>query len=349
MPYIDFASFADPLEGDAPAGENLEYDQRFAALERLAEGKPSAQFGATIVEAEPPEWKTVSKDAAMLLKETRDLRVACSLVRAGMALDGLAGLHAGLSMIAGWVEPLWETVYPQLDADDGDPIERINALAVLCDPQTLAELKAVPLVQSREHGTVLIGDLEVAFAEAAGGADSSMAPLRATFSGIGVPASVELHALLRVTVDAVKRIELAFNERLQGVAYFDLTALRVRLSHALSAIERFLPAAALVDEAEVDGSERDDDRTAQSGTDSSGGGSKKGMQGISGDIASRADVVKTIDKICEYYTRFEPANPMPLFLARARRMVEMNFLDLLQELVPDSLPQARTVIGLPTD
>jgi type VI secretion system protein ImpA len=351
MPTIDFAQFGGPLENEAfPAGQNLEYDQRFVALERSAQGKPGAQFGETIMEAVPPDWRVVAKESVALLKETRDFRIACVLLRAGIAMDGLAGLHGGLVMMAEWIEQLWEQVYPQIDPDDGDPSERINALAALCDPDTtLAEVKALPLVQSREHGTILFGELETAFAEAASGAETSTASLRATFSGIGAEAGAALHGLLHATLEATKRCETAFSERLESGGPFDLKLLRQRLAHAISAVERLLPASALMAESGSGAGEGDDDEGAGEGPASEGHGAGVSKKAISGEIVSRADVVKTIDKICEYYTRFEPANPMPIFLARARRMVEMNFLDLLQELVPDSVSQARTVIGLPTE
>jgi type VI secretion system protein ImpA len=66
---------------------------------------------------------------------------------------------------------------------------------------------------------------------------------------------------------------------------------------------------------------------------------------ISGAIRSRADVVRVLDNICEYYTANEPSSPIPLLLRRAQRLVEKSFMEILADIVPDSVNQARIVSG----
>ena len=69
------------------------------------------------------------------------------------------------------------------------------------------------------------------------------------------------------------------------------------------------------------------------------------VQRIAGEITSRDDVLRMLTKICDYYARHEPASPVPLLLERAKRMLAMNFLDILRDLAPDGVSQAETVLG----
>jgi type VI secretion system protein ImpA len=40
-------------------------------------------------------------------------------------------------------------------------------------------------------------------------------------------------------------------------------------------------------------------------------GAATGQRLVVGEIASREDVIRTLDKICEYYNRHEPSSPVP--------------------------------------
>ena len=79
-----------------------------------------------------PDWRDVRTQAEALFERTKDLRVAVHLANAVFALEGFTGLRDGLSLIAGLLEGYWETVHPQLDADDDDdPTFRVNAVQEL--------------------------------------------------------------------------------------------------------------------------------------------------------------------------------------------------------------------------
>jgi len=55
--------------------------------------------------------------------------------------------------------------------------------------------------------------------------------------------------------------------------------------------------------------------------------------------------VETLDRLCEYYQRNERSSPVPLLLKRARRLVNMDFMDILEDLAPAGLDQARMIQG----
>jgi type VI secretion system protein ImpA len=88
---------------------------------------------------------------------------------------------------------------------------------------------------------------------------------------------------------------------------------------------------------------------AETADPSSGGSAAAGERTgapLSGDIADRQDVIRMIDKICAYYERHEPSSPVPLLLMRARRLVDKSFMEILQDLAPEGMGQARQVGGI---
>ena len=62
-------------------------------------------------------------------------------------------------------------------------------------------------------------------------------------------------------------------------------------------------------------------------------------------MTSRADVVRMLDKINQYYQQYEPSSPVPLLLERAKRLVPKNFFEIMEDLAPDGLTQLLVVSG----
>jgi type VI secretion system protein ImpA len=66
-------------------------------------------------------------------------------------------------------------------------------------------------------------------------------------------------------------------------------------------------------------------------------------------VATRADAMRLLDLVLDYYRRYEPSSPLPLLLERARRLADKNFIDILRDLAPDSVTQAQLVTGARDD
>jgi hypothetical protein len=64
-----------------------------------------------------------------------------------------------------------------------------------------------------------------------------------------------------------------------------------------------------------------------------------------GVIASREDARRALERVCEYLERHEPSNPASLFIRRAQRMLNMSFLEIMQELNPDAIPHLEMITG----
>lgn len=331
-----------PISDDAPSGVNLEYDPAFARLERAAEGRAEQRMGDSIVPAEPPDWASVAEQALSLLRQTHDLRVAALLARAWLHCAGWPGFADGLSLVCRLLSDYWETAHPELDREDGDdPTMRITALSALGSPLVVHELRAAPLLQSRVLGSLSLKDL------LAGGGESTGVDA-ATVEGI--LREVDLELLARVAAaarqgrDSIAVIDTVFEER-TGNRGPELAALAQTCRDATRVLEARL-AERRGAAGDSDPAAADDGAGAGTGATAAGasGGSARGPA-LSGEIRSRADVVRAIDKICAYYAQAEPTSPLPLLLDRCRRLVDASFLEIIGDLVPDSLSQVEGLGG----
>jgi type VI secretion system protein ImpA len=67
---------------------------------------------------------------------------------------------------------------------------------------------------------------------------------------------------------------------------------------------------------------------------------------VSGEITSREEIARMLDKACEYFHRYEPSSPVPLLLERAKRLMSKDFIEILRDLAPDGIPQFEVVSGI---
>jgi type VI secretion system protein ImpA len=68
-------------------------------------------------------------------------------------------------------------------------------------------------------------------------------------------------------------------------------------------------------------------------------------QAASGEIRSREEAVRLLDRACEYFQRHEPSSPVPLLLRRAKRLVSKSFVEIVRDLAPEGLPQVEKIRG----
>ncbi|MFA5081648.1 MAG: type VI secretion system protein TssA [Hydrogenophilaceae bacterium] len=339
MAALDIDSLLLPVSDESPSGDNLEYDAVFQELDRLALGKPGVYdpvSGAT-VGAEEPDWLRVRDLALELFARTRDLRVAYQLTLAQLRLDGFPGLAQGLNLISGLVEQFWQSLHPDLIEDeDNDPIERINALAYLADPERFLQVvRTTPIVEARTVGRFNLRDLDIAQGriEPREGEDAASLSL---LSGAWQEGDPEENAARQAAIEAalasLTKIEGIFRDNTGGMApdFGDL----VRL---LKLVRGFY--------LELGGGQAGSDSKGASddtGAYAAGGG---GGQSV-GALASRADAVRTLRQVSDFLKRAEPSSPAPMMIDRAVKLLEMDFADIVRELMPDARERIELIGGI---
>ncbi|BBU31938.1 hypothetical protein BTHE68_56720 [Burkholderia sp. THE68] len=341
MATLDIAAFTADISPDAPCGEDVEYEPALRALEAAVNGKPEAEYGKTLVASTPPDWRAALELASELLARSRDLRVAVYLTRALLARHRVEGLADGLGIVAALIERNWSALYPRLDPDDGnDPTVRVSALAMLADaPGLLKDLRDAPLAESRRFGRFCLRDVQHAAGIVPLPADTqapSVASMAATLAD-SAEASVATLAALESASASAARIETALTAHVGAAYSVDLSALRTLLGQAAAFIREQLPDASDAASEAVD---------ADADTDPDAPGARASRKrGVTGDVESRKDVVAAIERICAYYRAHEPSSPVPLLMQRARRLVDKNFIEILLDLAPEGVGQARLVSG----
>jgi type VI secretion system protein ImpA len=89
---------------------------------------------------------------------------------------------------------------------------------------------------------------------------------------------------------------------------------------------------------------------SQEGQPNSAGAAPAAVAGAGlGEIASRQDAIRAMDAIAAFFRKNEPSSPVPLLLDRAKRLVSKSFLELLEDIAPDSVSQVRQLGGIKAD
>ena len=340
MSIVDVDSLLQELAADAPCGPNLEYDPAFLELEQNALGKPEVQYGDTITPAVPPEWKLVKKQALDLFERARDLRVAMPLLRALLALHGMPGFADGVRLIERLIDERWDSVHPQLDPDDGnDPTLRINSIATLADTATvLRELREAAFIVLPGLGPLSLRVLDQASGEQAvpeGQSALAMSSIDAALNDVAPEALQQAAAALTQAHASVVNIEVALVRHVGSSQALNLDALTRQLRRMADLLNSHAPDAVADSAPEAAASAEGGDAPARANAPAA----------ISGDINSRADVLRMLDKILAYYVRHEPSSPVPMLLERDKRLAPMSFFDIMEELAPDGMGQIKVIRG----
>jgi type VI secretion system protein ImpA len=332
-----------PVSDESPAGPDLEYDPEFLALERAAAPKAERAVGDAVKAAEEPDWEKVVELSEAILQRSKDLRPAVHLTTAWMRSSGMPGWSAGLGLIRGLLEQFWDTVHPQLDAeDDNDPTMRVNAVVPLNDLQgVLGYFRTTPFVQSPRMGRFSLRDLRIAngtlkVTTPGDGPEPSITEMEACCMDCAEEELVQTTAAISESLEHAKAIDALFNDHVgtMGPDFKNLLSDIYELKKFLDPqLARRLPA-------EVQG-----EGAGEGGAE---GGAPNAAR-ASGPIAGPQDVKRRLDEICDYYTRCEPSSPVPLLLRRAQRLVGMDFMDLLRDLAPGGISELRVVSGTPED
>ncbi|WP_341675026.1 type VI secretion system protein TssA [Niveibacterium sp. SC-1] len=339
---MDLEVWLAPVSEDSPCGPNLEYDPEFQQLEEAAKEKPDQEFGGDgayqRIEGASADWSAVRKLAESLITRTKDLRVAVYLLQALLATEGFKGMDVGARLIHGLLERYWDKLHPELDADDNDdPTMRVNALSPLASTDAVvATLRSAWVVRSRQHGVLTVRDIEVMLGKMPArenGPQFSELQIAAMI-GEAIKESPELVRTARSALDTTKAISSLLIDRVGAAASLDLKQLVTTLYGVQQQVQAAAPSGDQTATAAV-----------EEGAESGSGSSATVVIARSGEIRSREDVVTTLDRICEYLSRTEPTSPVPILLRRAQRMMGMSFLELINDMAPDGLPQAERVVG----
>lgn len=325
---------------DAPSGSNLEYDQVFTDLLLAAQPAEERQVGDQIIPQQEPDPAAIIRRASAVLERSHDLRAAVLLGYGELRANGFPGFATATGYIRRCLQEFWATCHPQLDADDDDdPTMRTNAVLGLCDPDTvLRAVRLAPLTRSSSFGRVSLRDLAIAEGEIEPPAGMDGVPDRAALAAAfrDTPAD-ELAAILvgaRAALADVEAINAIFDDKLPGRG--------PDLGPLLKLLRRVV--ARLASEAgEPETPAGDAEAAAMPAPAAPDPGAARAA---SGEITSLREVEQALDRIAAYYARFEPSSPVPILLARAKKLVGADFITIVNELAPGGVDNVKLIGGL---
>lgn len=312
--------FLEPCTDPPPAGADLDASGDILALDMLA------KWGATESET---DWRALLEKSSEAMERSRDLRAATYLTAALLSVEGLRSFCEGLHLIRGLLETYWDELYPQAD-EDGEYMERSSALFNLTHfHKVLQPLRTAILVHYQPVGRFSLLDIQIAEGAAEvppdyPGAPPNPAMITAAFQGDNAAELRALTAKVAASVQDVEAIETYFLERAGLKQSPDLTKLRDMLRRILSSLQTHVPEVPT------------ETVIAERGSAQAGEGPHATRAGIPGEIRSRPEALAALDAVSNYFRTHEPSSPVPLLLARAKRLVDMDFLSILKDIAPEA-------------
>jgi type VI secretion system protein ImpA len=321
-----FDQLIKPLSAEAQCGESIEDTQLLAAFDgyRL--------FGQVTPLAIDTDWREIKTKSLEALEVSKDFRLLGHLAAAALRVDSLPAFCSIVKAAAQWLEAHWDAVHPRLD---DDAIMRKNALNCLADRMAIVDaLRRQPLVTNPQLGSYSLRDYEIAtgqFTPPESEAKTvSESEISAAFTAASVEELVAVRDELQSAIVAVKAIDA----KMRNEGGSDAAPALDDLSSQLSKMHRLVAdqAAARTGEA---------DATASEAQSSSGGGAV-----AVGAIKSRQDAIRALDAVAMFFRQNEPSSPVPLFIERAKRLVAKDFLEVLADIAPDAMDQAKAASGI---
>lgn len=372
---MEFGTLLAGPEGGGPAGIELRNEPAFHAIERLLQ--PAARSERVNPDGSPNEsasqvdWQDVWDQVQDLASLGRDLRLIVIATRAAANLEGFQGLAQGLQMMTQIIANHWDALHPALrDRDDpkAAALPRMNALRQLenDDNGLLGDLKFNVVLNPRGIGKIsgndlalgILTDFEVLNRAASGLNQAEKDAILASHSTRRSRVTAAVRALaaeeperaatlseeLSAALGGIAAISATLSEKGNGAGDlgFSVPGLTEFLDQCKAAIESGIAHAAGQTPPSVETADPAPSPAAPPNTPAAA----KPATAPPGTIGSRADVEKGLDAIIAFYERTEPSSPIPHLARRLRRMVAMDFVQLMEEVAPSGLKEFRMVAGM---
>jgi len=327
---LDVTSLLQPVSADAVCGVDLEYTQQLAAIDSYR------LFGSDIPLASDIDWRAVRDKTLEALSQSHDLRLLAHLAAAVVRIEGLNALCSVIAVADRWLAEHWDQEFPRID---DDAILRRNALNSFADRMAIVDaVRRAPVLSHRQLGSFSLRDLELATGQLTPGDNDTNAPgrsqIEATLAATDPAALSELSRVLQAGMGCLRNIVTTMQARADSESAPDFDGLLRPLLRIDKLLTEHLPKNA----------------AAQPGSSNAGSGESPAMtMAAVTDIRSSQDAIRALEAVAAYFRSHEPSSPVPMFLDRARRLVSKSFMEVLEDIAPDGLSQAKLIGGIKND
>jgi type VI secretion system protein ImpA len=327
----EFAELQQPLSSDAPCGENLEDSQLLASFDAFR------LFGQSVPLSPAPVWRDLEAKSRAALQRSKDFRLLAHFSAAVLRTEGLPAFLGTLRVAAQWLDQYWTQVYPRVE---DDAILRKNALNSFADRMAIVDgVRRLPVVRHPQLGSFSLRDFEIATGQLSA-PEGEEAPdadrMHAAFAASPAQELTNLQSAVVAALDALQRIETKMREEggSEAAPTFDpLVTQLVQLQRIVAQTLANHPGVTDTATSVEDGATADSSmQTPRSNA----------LHAIN----SRQDAIRALDAVVAWFRQNEPSSPIPLFIERAKRLVAKDFLEVLADIAPDAVAQARSAGGL---
>lgn len=310
----------------------VEFDPLYSEIEAiLAQLNESADPLSMPTEPAKINWRLIAEQSAKLLEQCFDLRVALWLIRANMHLEGMSALFQGLTSLDKQITENQSKIYP---ISEDEPLNNGHAAALgwLSTAQCIAELKAARVTAEHPYSVQELINVESIAGQSSrtqGVASTQILLVNTYFQQNGLPDLIEQFTALE---RAVKRIEDYANQYSEGYQ-LDCDLLHVFINKCIIFISQ------------SNNHENNMSISLSETALSAGLSSTSTSQAEDISIRSRQEIILMLDRILEYFQHFEPSHPAPIFIRRTKQMIGMDFISIVEDLLPESLNTLQQFTG----
>jgi type VI secretion system protein ImpA len=334
---IAIDSLLQPISPEAPAGEDLSFSTELDSIqEARREEDASLDQGDWVRDIKEADWNKVITQATDILRtRSKDLRVAGWLTEAMGKSGGFAGLADGLAFVEQFLERFWPTLYPQLDGEDYE--ERVGSLTWLIQ-RSVAIIRSMPLSQApvgafswaaHESARALQAQMDRSpdDADTLAADNLTLATFRAACGATPKPFYESLHADFGKLRAAAKSFETSVDARLgaNGPAF---SPLREALDDVGMLVERLAREAGVLAAAKG--------TTADAPADLDNNDDDTVVTTQSGPIRTRAQALRQLRQVAEFFRRTEPHSPVAYLADKAAGWGEIPLHKWLKQVIKDA-------------
>jgi type VI secretion system protein ImpA len=342
---FDLDALLAPIPGDTPQGTDIREDYSAQSpYGRLRDARSEARDAEKLQDAgsddarDPaPLWRSVRDLGLKTLTETtKDLEVVAWVTEALVRSDGLRGLTAGASLIAGLAERYWDDIFPLPDEygvetrvapvtglngrdGNGSLIQPLNKLTLF------SRGDGEPVALYQYDGSARLGTLDAEHRQARIAAGAVLFEDLEKDARQAVRSFAVLREDARAALDAWEAMAALLDEKASDDPP-STTAVRDILRHVFEIARRYAPAEPGVADVAADAGPSALAQAPASGT---------GVAVPSGQIASREDALRALESLAMFFRRTEPVSPLSYTLEEAVRRSRMSWPELLEEIVAD--------------
>lgn len=363
-PMIDLDALLMPIKKEAMAGQNVRHGATYRALKEAKRQEDPISDGPMQRSGKNADWqKVIQLSTKILTEEAKDLEVMVWLAEGLTRKQGFAGLRDGLQALGLAHDKCWADLFPLL-VEDGDLEGRATRLEAL-NTILPSAIRMVPIFQQSggvsyscydyEKGHEAVEKMKVAVqaaksAEQRGYAQSALDEARQLGEKIDQAVAVvplshfsALRDLIGEAWESFQALDRSATEK-YGAEGFTLRPLQEVLESCRDLLDGLVRKKGGVGlRAEEAGESKHKEHTVTT--------TPTEDVSLSGDVRTRADALKQLQRVADFFRRTEPHSPVSYLVQRAARWGQMPLEEWLQEVIKntDVLSEVKETLGLTKD